>query len=374
MASSLLVPDGRRGTSTAGSVGRMLSFKASGGSAAGRARQATMRSLNGQMNELARLETNRQHRGTLLTAATTRLGPAESAKRLKDEVQVIYSALFEDAFQRHKEEQYVVDQADAEDLITISDLDSSQPAPFVSEHQMVAYITTSQLQTEVDQDYAANLNDFMKYARVQKKEKFAIAKERLAALVDEFIPAGEEAEEPEGATDTKADTDEILMKIVKDPKSVKKITRNILTHDQLMKAIETLVEHNSKFAVFAGEDFDAAESIQKIFQRAKVEYENIRNERMALHGQDCVDESDASSFKTDSEHSHHDDDDDDDDEGAGDDSEDEVIRAQGDADDDDDNSEQGKDISVDEVDELDAFNDVDESNIIDEAQLETREE
>jgi hypothetical protein len=48
---------------------------------------------------------------------------------------------------------------------------------------------------------------------------------------------------------------------------------------------------------------------------------------MALHGQDCVDESDASSFKTDSEHSHHDDDDDDDDEGAGDDSEDEVIRA-----------------------------------------------
>jgi hypothetical protein len=38
MASSLLVPDGRRGTSTAGSVGRMLSFKASGGSAAGRAR------------------------------------------------------------------------------------------------------------------------------------------------------------------------------------------------------------------------------------------------------------------------------------------------------------------------------------------------
>jgi hypothetical protein len=217
-----------------------------------------MRSLNGQMNELARLETNRQHRGTLLTAATTRLGPVESAKRLKDEVQVIYSALFEDAFQRHKEEQYVVDQADAEDLITISDLDSSQPAPFVSEHQMVAYITTSQLQTEVDQDYATNLNDFMKYARVQKKEKFAIAKERLAALVDEFIPAGEEAE---GATDTKADTDEILMKIVKDPKSVKKITRNILTHDQLMKAIETLVEHNSKFAVFAGEDFDAAESV-----------------------------------------------------------------------------------------------------------------
>ena len=230
-----------------------------------------MRSLNGQMNELARLETNRQHRGTLLTAATARLGPEESAKRLKDEVQVIYSALFEDVFQRHKEEQYVVDQADAEDLITISDLDSSQPAPFVSEHQMVAYITTSQLQTEVDQDYAANLNDFMKYARVQKKEKFAIAKEQLAALVDEFIPADEEGEEPEAATDAQAaarsstlrarDSEDILMKIVKDPKSVKKITRNILTHDQLMKAIETLVEHNSKFAVFAGDGFDAAESI-----------------------------------------------------------------------------------------------------------------
>ena len=46
-----------------------------------------------------------------------------------------------------------------------------------------------------------------------------------------------------------------------------------------------------------------------------------------------------------------------------------------------DDSEQGHkqyagigDISVDEVEELDAFNDVDESKIIDEAQLETREE
>jgi hypothetical protein len=96
---------------------------------------------------------------------------------------------------------------------------------------------------------------------------------------------------------------------------------------------------------------------------------------MAIHDQDCVDES-ASSFKTDSEHSHHHDDDDDED-GADDDSEDEVIRGtQGYADGDDDsmNSGQGKDISVDEVEELDAFNDVDESNIIDEAQLETREE
>lgn len=115
------------------------------------------------MKELTRLETTRQRRGTaaLLKAATTRLGPEERAKLLQEEVQVIYLALFEDAFQRHKEEQYVVDQADATELITIFD-----PAQFVSEHQMVAYITTSQLQTEVDQDYATNLNDFMKYARV----------------------------------------------------------------------------------------------------------------------------------------------------------------------------------------------------------------
>jgi len=101
-----------------------------------------------------------------------------------------------------------------------------------------------------------------------------------------------------------------------------------------------------------------------------------------------VDESDASSFRTDSEHSHshhHDDED-----GADDESEDEMIRtgtlrvggADGDeAGDDDDNSLVSEvdvccdnNISVDEVDERDAFNDVDESNIIDEAQLETREE
>ena len=129
---------------------------------------------------------------------------------------------------------------------------------------MVAYITTSQLQTEVDQDYAANLNDFMKYARVQKKEKFAIAQERLAELVDEFIPAGEEGEEAEGdpsqASESKGPT---LKAILADPKSVKKIARNILTHDQLMKAIERLVEHNSKFAVYANDShtFDAADSI-----------------------------------------------------------------------------------------------------------------
>ena len=363
----------------------MLSFKAHSQSAAGRARQATIVS---QMKELTRLETNRQHRGTLLTAATARLGPEASAKLLKDEVQVIYSALLEDVFQRHKEEQYVVGQADAQGLIAISD-----PAQFVSEHQMVAYITTSQLQTEVDQDYAANLNDFMKYARVQKKEKFAIAQERLAELVDEFIPAGEEGEEAEGdpsqASESKGPT---LEAILADPKSVKKIARNILTHDQLMKAIERLVEHNSKFAVYANDShtFDAADSIQKIFQRAKVEYANIRNERIALHDQDCMDESDASSFRTDSEHSeshihqhglNHGDGGDED--GAADESEDELIRAGtlgasgaggGAVREDDDSSEQGKDISVDEVDEQDAFNDVDESNIIDEAQLETREE
>jgi len=213
------------------------------------------------MKELTRLETNRQHRGTLLTAATARLAPEEKANLLKEEVQVIYSALLEDVFQRHKEEQYVVDQADAqEDLITISD-----PAQFVSEHQMVAFVTASQLQTEVDQDYAANLNDFMKYARVQKKEKFAIAKERLAELVDEFIPAGEEGEEVEDDSIQVSESKlaPTLDSILADPKSVKKIWRNIYTHDQLMKAIETLVEHNSKFAVFSndGHTFDAKDSI-----------------------------------------------------------------------------------------------------------------
>jgi hypothetical protein len=223
------------------------------------------------MKELARLETTRQHRGTLLTAATARLGPGESAKLLKEEVQVIYSALLEDVFQRHKEEQYVVDQADAEEAVAISD-----PAAFVSEHQMVAYITASQLQTEVDPDYAENLNDFMKFARTQKKEKFAIARERLAELVDELIPAGDDGEGPEefkdlerkdvSASKVEEATDRELHEILADPASVKKITRNILTHDQLTKAIEALVEHNSKFAIYSnGHTFDAKDSIQKIF-------------------------------------------------------------------------------------------------------------
>jgi len=43
---------------------------------------------------------------------------------------VIYTALLEDVFQRHNEEQYVVDQADAEEAIAISD-----PGAFVNPHQ-----------------------------------------------------------------------------------------------------------------------------------------------------------------------------------------------------------------------------------------------
>lgn len=75
------------------------------------------------MKELTRLETNRKHRGTtvLFNKATTQLGPEESVKLIKEEVDVIYKELFEDSFQRHKEEQYVVDQADAENLISISE-------------------------------------------------------------------------------------------------------------------------------------------------------------------------------------------------------------------------------------------------------------
>lgn len=213
------------------------------------------------------METTRQHRGTLLTAATARLGPEASAKLLKEEVDVIYSALLEDVFQRHKGDQYVVDQADAEAALSISD-----PAAFVSEHQMVAYITAAQLQTEVDPDYAENLNDFLKYARTHQKEKFAIARERLAELVDELLPAGgDEAAgtdpnitiEPSASVAGEAGeaNDRELQAILNEPTSVKKITRNILTQDQLRKAIETLVEHNSKFAVHAGDTFDAKESI-----------------------------------------------------------------------------------------------------------------
>lgn len=60
---------------------------------------------------------------------------------------------------------------------------------------MVPYITSSQLQTEIDQDHGGKgLNDFLKYARLQKKEKFAIAEERIAELVDEFILVDNEGE------------------------------------------------------------------------------------------------------------------------------------------------------------------------------------
>ena len=75
------------------------------------------------MKELTRLETNRKHRGTtvLFNKATTQLGPEESAELIKEEVKVVYKELFEDSFERHTEEQYIVDQADAEKLITLSE-------------------------------------------------------------------------------------------------------------------------------------------------------------------------------------------------------------------------------------------------------------
>jgi len=87
----------------------------------------------------------------------------------------------------------------------------------------------------------------MKYARAQKKGNFSISRERLANFVDELFPADEEGPEDfkdldknDGPSASKVEeaTDRELHVILADPKSVRKIARNILTHDQLWKAIE----------------------------------------------------------------------------------------------------------------------------------------
>ena len=166
------------------------------------------------------------------------------------------------------------------------------PNVFNNVHE--AYISSTQLLTEVEEEKEDQLVTFLQYFQSVKKEKFSILEDQLGVLADLYIAADEDEETAESAQSTS------LADMLKEPRNQKIISKNVLTEDQIMQSLENLVRQNMKFQIHDEEtEFDLDGSIQKIYQRAKIIIENIRTIKTSK--QRIEENSDESSFDTDSD-------------------------------------------------------------------------
>jgi hypothetical protein len=97
------------------------------------------------------------------------------------------------------------------------------PNVFKNVHE--AYISSTQLLTEVEEEKEDQLVTFLQYFQSVKKEKFSILEDQLGVLADLYIAADEDEETAESAQSTS------LANMLKEPRNQKIISKNVLTED-----------------------------------------------------------------------------------------------------------------------------------------------
>ena len=92
------------------------------------------------------------------------------------------------------------------------------------------YITTEQFQKELEDEYdMQKLNRLMQFIQTTKKPNFIISEDQAGSLADLFLEIDED--------DTQS-----LEQILQLPKNSKRIAKHVLTEQQILSALNTLVQ------------------------------------------------------------------------------------------------------------------------------------
>ena len=144
----------------------------------------------------------------------------------------------------------------------------------------MAYITTEQFQTEIDQDdhdLTEQLHDLLGYIQTIDKKHFHVNIRQGEHLADLFCQIDEDKYSEQFLD---------LNEIISEKKNNRRLTKNILTEAQILEAFENLVELNLKFQIHNNNsEFDLYETLKKLSRRAKVVLEN-RQKDAAQHQDD----------------------------------------------------------------------------------------